>query len=214
MRIVHYGQSCVLIETGSARLLFDPGVLSSGFEDLRDLTAVLVTHQHFDHLDTAKLPALMAANPQATLVVDPGTAQDEIAKLDLPHTTVHPGDALSLAGTAVNVTGGDHAVIHKDRPVPPNVCYVVEHGAFYHPGDSFFVPEQKIDVLGIPIGAPWLKAGEAIEFLRAVSPRLAVPIHQAMLSDVGRAGLANWLTELGPDGTELHVLTPLEPADL
>jgi L-ascorbate metabolism protein UlaG (beta-lactamase superfamily) len=105
-------------------------------------------------------------------------------------------------------------VIHKDRPVPPNVCYVVDHGAFYHPGDSFFVPEQKIDILGIPIGAPWLKAGEAIDFQRAVAPRLSVPIHQAMLSDVGRAGLANWLTELAPDGTELHVLTPLEPADL
>src|SRR5207302_11229168 len=96
--------------------------------------------------------------------------------------------------------------------VPPNNGYVVEHGAFYHPGDSFFVPEQKIDILGIPIGAPWLKAGEAIDFQRAVSPRLSVPIHQAMLSDVGRAGVANWLTELAPDGTELHVLTPLEPA--
>src|SRR6266545_3097997 len=80
LQIIHFGHSCVLVETGSARLLFDPGTFSHGFEDLRDLDAILITHQHADHLDIDRLPALIQANPQATLVADPGSAEQEIAK--------------------------------------------------------------------------------------------------------------------------------------
>ena len=37
-------------------------------------------------------------------------------------------------------------------------------------------------MLGLPTGAPWLKLSEAVDFLRAVAPRTAVPIHEAVLS--------------------------------
>ena len=67
MRITRYGHSCLLVEDGDARLLLDPGVFSTGFEDLRGLTAVLVTHQHPDHLDVARLTALLEANPDAVV---------------------------------------------------------------------------------------------------------------------------------------------------
>ena len=128
----------MLIDTGSARLLFDPGTLSQ-FEEIRDLDAILITHQHFDHLDADRLPALVENNPGAKLYADPASAEQEIAKLALEATTVRPGDAFEVNGAAVNVVGGEHAVIHRDFPVPPNVGYVVDHGAFYHPGDSLFV---------------------------------------------------------------------------
>jgi L-ascorbate metabolism protein UlaG (beta-lactamase superfamily) len=214
LQIIHFGHSCVLVETGSARLLFDPGTLSHGFEDLRDLDAILITHQHFDHLDADRLPALVQANPQATLVVDPGSAEEEIAKLALQATVARPGDVIELNGAVVHGVGGEHAVIHPEFSMPPNVGYVVDHGAFYHPGDSFFVPEQKIDVLGLPAAAPWMKVGEAIDFQRAVAPRVSVPIHDAMLSDIGKQGTAGWFTRLAPEGTEVRVLTPLEPVEI
>jgi L-ascorbate metabolism protein UlaG (beta-lactamase superfamily) len=214
LRIVHYGHSGLLVDTGSARLLFDPGTFSTGFEDLRDLDAILITHQHFDHLDTDRLPALMAANPQATLVADAASAEQEIAKLSLVATVANPGDLLMFGGTTVNAVGGKHAVIHPDYPVPPNVGYVVNGGAFYHPGDSLFVPNGKIDVLGLPASAPWLKTGEAIDFQRRVSPRISLPIHDALLSDIGRQATVGWFTRLAPEGTEVRTLTPLAPVDL
>jgi L-ascorbate metabolism protein UlaG (beta-lactamase superfamily) len=172
----------VLLETATARLLLDPGGFSTGFEDLRDLTAILITHQHPDHLDEARLPALVAANPQATLVVDPGT-QAVVTKLGLTATVATPGDALELGGTAINAVGGDHATIYRDFPSITNTGYVIDHGAFYHPGDSFDVPEQDIDVLGVPIYAPWMKIAEAADFVRAVKPRVSVPIHEGMLKN-------------------------------
>jgi L-ascorbate metabolism protein UlaG (beta-lactamase superfamily) len=211
VQLVHYGHSCVLVETDSARLLFDPGMFSTGFEDLRDLDAVLITHQHPDHLDVSRLPALLQTNPNAKLIVDPGSAA-EVGKVDLAARVVSPGESLELAGASVHAIGGNHAVIHPEIPVPPNVGYVVEHGAFYHPGDSFYRPDQEIDVLGLPTGAPWLKLSEAIDFLRMVKPRVAVPIHQAVLAmpqmHYGR------FSELAPTGTEVRVLTEQEPTGL
>ncbi|MER7084017.1 L-ascorbate metabolism protein UlaG, beta-lactamase superfamily [Saccharopolyspora kobensis] len=211
MQITHFGHSCVLVETGSARLLIDPGTFSADFEGLRELDAVLVTHQHPDHLDLERLPALLAANPDARLVVDPGSAAS-IAERGLSATTARPGDAIELGGAAVNVVGGEHAVIHPDIPVVDNIGYVVDHGAFYHPGDSFFVPEQRIDVLGLPTAAPWLKLSEAIDFLRAVAPRTAVPIHEAVLA-VPQMHY-RMFEQLGPEGTAVEVLTKGTPTGL
>ncbi len=212
LQIIHFGHSCVLVETGSARLLFDPGTFSHGFEDLRDLDALLITHQHFDHLDVDRLPALVQANPQATLVVDPGSAEEEIAKLSLTATVANVGDTIELNGAVVHAVNGEHAVIHPEFPVPPNIGYIVD--GFYHPGASHFVPDHTIDVLGLPAAAPWMKVGEAAEFLRAVAPRVAVPIHDATLSEIGKQGTIAWYQRLAPSGSEVRALTPLEPTEV
>lgn len=205
MEIIHFGHSCVLLSTDSARLLFDPGAFSNGFESARELDAILITHQHFDHLDGSRLPALVADNPNAALIVDEDTVPD-IEKLGLTVTTVaRPDDTFTFGNTTVTAVGGRHATIHPDFPVPTNAGYVVDDGAFYHPGDALFVPRQDIDVLGLPMGAPWLKTSEAIDFLRAVGPRVAVPIHEAVLSEVGFQVQQNMVTRGAPD-TEFRVL--------
>ncbi len=211
MRITHLGHSCLLLETGSARLLFDPGTYSEGFEDLRDLDAILLTHQHPDHVDPERLPALVAANPRAVVVSDPDTAP-LLAKLGIEARTVAPGDHLDLAGTAVDVLGGEHAVIYADRPGCTNAAYLVDGGAFFHPGDSFSDPGRPVDVLGVPASAPWLKLAEAIDYVRAVRPRVAVPIHERAMATTRLAyGL---LTEFAPEGTTLRPLTPGEATEV
>lgn len=186
MQLSHFGHACVLVETGSARLLIDPGTLSSDFESLRDLDAVLITHQHADHVDVAKLPALLAANAKAVLLADPGSAP-ALRAAGLTVQVLLPGGHVKVAGASIDVVGGEHAVVHADIPIVPNGALIVDDGAFFHPGDSFFVPEQDVDVLGLPVSGPWLKIGESIDYVRSVAPRVAVPIHEKALSSTGSA---------------------------
>jgi L-ascorbate metabolism protein UlaG (beta-lactamase superfamily) len=200
MQITHFGHSCVLLDTGAARLLIDPGTFSSGFEDLTGLDAVLVTHQHPDHLDPDRLPTLLRRNPDARLIVDPGTAE----QIDADHETVEPGATVTVGGARVEVLGGRHAVIHPDIPVIPNNVYLVD-GTHLHPGDSLsVVPTDPLEVLFLPTAAPWQKLADAVDYLRKVAPRVAVPIHQGILAVPGM--YYGHFERLGPEQTTLRVL--------
>jgi L-ascorbate metabolism protein UlaG (beta-lactamase superfamily) len=210
VQIVHLGQSCVLVEIGAARLLLDPGVYSTGFEELTGLDAILVTHQHPDHLDLDRLPAVLAANPVAPLFVDRGSAPS-LAEAGIAHQIVDPGRQLELADARIDVIGGEHGVIHPDIPVVPNNGYLIggDGGTILHPGDSFTRPERPVDLLLLPTAAPWLKVSEAVDYLRAVSPTLAVPIHQAILAKPEKHyGL---FRELAPAVTSIQIAVHAEP---
>jgi L-ascorbate metabolism protein UlaG (beta-lactamase superfamily) len=63
MQLTHFGHSCLLAEFDHTRLLFDPGTFAHGFEGITGLSAILITHQHPDHVDVARLPALLEGNP-------------------------------------------------------------------------------------------------------------------------------------------------------
>lgn len=201
MEITRYGHSCLLVEDGGARVLMDPGAFSRGYEDLRGLTAVLITHQHADHLDPERLPALLEANPDAVLHVDEGSAG---TLGDVPHRVVRAGDVLDV-GVRVDVLGEQHAVIHEDLPRIPNVGYLVG-GSFFTPGDALLVPEADVEVLGLPTAAPWLKLSEAVDLLRAVAPRRAFPVHDAVLS-MPQIWYAQFAA-LAPDGCRFDVVAP------
>lgn len=204
MRLTKYEHSCVLVEDGDSRILIDPGSYSHGFETLAGLTAVLVTHQHADHVDVERLRPLLERNPEAGLYTDGGTAA-VLAESGIAVTGVQPGERLHVGDLTVDVFGGQHAVIHPDVPVIPNVAYLVG-GRFLHPGDSYTIPDVDVEILGVPTNAPWSKASECIDYLRAVEPAVAIPIHEALLAV---PDLYYGLFErLAPEETELRVVAP------
>jgi L-ascorbate metabolism protein UlaG (beta-lactamase superfamily) len=186
-------------------LLFDPGTFSHGFEGVTGLSAILITHQHPDHADPQRLPALVEANPQAALYADPQTAD----LLGGSWQPVEVGDELSVDGLTIRGVGGRHAVIHPEIPVIDNISYLVgdgEHPArLMHPGDALFVPGEPVEVLATPAAAPWLKISEAVDYLRAVAPRHAVPIHQGIIAAQALPIFYGRLTEM--TDTDFRVLT-------
>ena len=197
MQLTHFGHSCLLAEFGHTRVLFDPGTFAHGFEGITGLTAILVTHQHPDHIDTARLPSLLEGNPGAALYADPQTT----AQLGAPCREVHVGDELRIGELTVRAVGGRHAVIHPEIPVIENISYLVgdaDHPArLMHPGDALFVPGEPVDVLATPAAAPWMKISEAVDYLRAVAPRVAVPIHQGIIATEARGIYHGRLAEMG-----------------
>jgi L-ascorbate metabolism protein UlaG (beta-lactamase superfamily) len=196
MRITKYGHSCLHVTEGSASILIDPGTFSQGFETLSGLTAVLVTHQHPDHVDPKRLPLLLRGNPGATLYADAGSVQ-VLADAGIAATAVATGDVLDV-GTTVEVFAGDHAVIHRDIPVIPNAGYLIG-GRLLHPGDSLTVLDRPVEILALPTSAPWMAVKEAIDYFRAVDPKVAIPIHEKVMANP--AMVYGILQRLGPADT-------------
>lgn len=205
MELTHFGHSCLLADFGVARMLFDPGMFSHGFEGITGLSAILITHQHPDHADPYRLPALVDANPDAALYADPQTA----AMLGGNWKAVHVGNELDVDGVTIRGVGGRHAVIHPEITVIDNISYLVgdeEHPArLMHPGDALFVPDEPVDVLATPAAAPWMKISEAVDYLRAVAPTHAVPIHQSIIAPEARGIYYGRLAEMCD--TDFRVLT-------
>jgi len=207
MQITKFRHACLLVEDADARVLLDPGSYSVEFDGLTGLTAVLITHQHLDHVDPDRLRPVLERNPEAKVFADEDTVS-KLATVGIEATAVHAGDTVDV-GVEVKVFGKDHAVIHPDVPTVPNVGYLVG-GGFFHPGDSFTVPDADVEVLGLPTAAPWLKVSEAVDYVRAVRPAVAVPIHEASL--VTPAMVYARFEDLKPPGTALRVIddgTPL-----
>jgi L-ascorbate metabolism protein UlaG (beta-lactamase superfamily) len=201
MQLTHFGHSCLLANfkgdsAADTTVLFDPGNFSHGFEGITGLSAILITHQHPDHADPERLPALVDANPQAALYADPATA----AQLGGAWKAVNAGDEFTIGHLTVRGLGGKHAVIHPDIPVIDNISYLIGDGShparLMHPGDALYAPGEPVDVLAAPAAAPWMKIAEAVDYLRAVAPARAVPIHQGIIAPNALGIYYGRLTEL------------------
>jgi L-ascorbate metabolism protein UlaG (beta-lactamase superfamily) len=189
VHVTHYGHACVLAQLpDGTRLLFDPGTYSTGFEDLAGLDAVLITHEHPDHHDTERAPRLSTASPAAQVV-----------------SIASRADSVTAGGAVVRVQRGEHAVVHPALPNVPNHAYQVGD-LLFHPGDSFTLPAGPVRILLLPAGGPWMKLAEAADYLRAVAPEIAIPIHQAGLASVHQQLHYQVLRDLAPSGTTVLVL--------
>ena len=212
MRLTKFGHSCLLVEEGGARVLLDPGSFSEGFETLEGLTAVCLTHQHVDHVDRERVRPLLDRNPGVRVVSDEGSAE-ALGEAGADVEVVHDGDELALGGLALRVVGRDHAAVHPEIPMVPNVGYLVG-GRLFHPGDALTMPGEPVEVLAVPAGAPWLKLADAVDYLREVGPRVAVPVHEKVLSEVGISSHYRLLEQLGGPGTAFEVLDDGRPVEL
>ncbi len=187
MNITKYEHACLVVEEQGKKLVIDAGEFTTSLTDFSNITAVLVTHMHADHLDAKKLRAILAANPNVRFF---GTA--EVAKQvpDLPFTAVTGGTAETVAPFKLAFYGEMHAQIHPSIPQIQNVGVMV-NDTLYYPGDSFTVPGVPVKVMAMPISAPWLKAAEMIDLLLTVRPKQAFATHDAILSDIGHNMLTN-----------------------
>ena len=190
MRITKYTHSCVRLD-GDGVLVVDPGEFSER-SALDGADAVLITHEHPDHLDLAALTETVERRPGLRVFAHEQVLPKLAAFGDIA-TAVGPGESFAAAGFAVRTFGGRHALIHPDIPRIANLAYLIgdDDTNVYHPGDSFTVPEDTdVDTLFVPLNAPWMKLMESIDFVRAVKPGRAFAIHDALLNATG-AGISD-----------------------
>ena len=122
---------------------------------------------------------------------------------------VEDGDSFMVSEFRIDVYGKQHALVHADIPRVANVGYLIDQ-RLYHPGDAYHVPPVPVEVLLLPTSGPWTKAGEAVDYVRAVNPKLLIQIHEILLSENGQQSLVRIL---GPSVLNVISLTILAIGD-
>ena len=210
MRVTKYEHAALRVDDSGKSLLIDIGSFTTPLDNLGTVIGVVITHEHADHWTPEHLDRILKGSPGIPIYAPEGVAR---AAAGYEITVVKPGDTVDLDPFKIEFFGGEHAVIHKSIPVVDNVGVMV-NDSLYYPGDSYAVPRAAVTLLAAPIGAPWLKIGEAMDFVLAVKPKMAFGTHDMTLSVIGRdmaRARLKWATE--ENGGEFFFLDPSEGID-
>jgi L-ascorbate 6-phosphate lactonase len=175
-----YGQAGFRLAAGDSRVLIDPFLTDrpdrryappATVAHFADVTLVLCTHEHRDHLDLPFLREFCSVNPQAKIVV-PAPVVEMAAAAGIgrarlvgaaPGDELRSGEAIAHPVRALHGIGGDQPVAYEFAPGggPARFLgYLVQLGGirFYHAGDGLVYPELPAavsaltpDVLMLPI---------------------------------------------------------------
>jgi L-ascorbate metabolism protein UlaG (beta-lactamase superfamily) len=182
MKLSKYQHACFVVEKGGISIVVDPGSMTHDFIMPKHVAAVYITHSHADHLDAQKVITILREHPKAVLLAD----ERILSEFKNEHTqAIVSGETVDAGGIKLHFVGGNHEPIDSSIPTPVNIGIIIDD-TLYYPGDSYFVPEQPIHHLLLPISAPWLTIGNALNMIRAIKPQTAFPTHDALLSEDGQ----------------------------
>lgn len=199
MRITKLGHCCLVLEGDGATLLTDPGSFSDAQNGLTGIDAVLITHEHGDHLHIDSLKEVLKNNPTALVIGNSAVAKlvgERIA--DTQVVVVGDGQSTLVKDITVEGFGTYHAPIYQTMGLVENTGYMVD-GMFYFPGDNFHNPGKPVDILALPVAGPWMKMSDAIDFAKEVKPRVAFGVHDGMVQPFFRGFIGQALKMFVPD---------------
>jgi len=159
----------------------DPSSFNYGGESVKEtgLSAVLITHEHSDHLHIETLQEVLKNNPDA-IVISNTSVGKLLTEAGIAFTKVEDEDSYMLADVLIKGFGDKHAQIYEDYGQVQNTGYMID--SLCYPGDSFNMPHtDAVDILALPVLGPWMKMVEAIDYAKALKPRIVFPVHDGTL---------------------------------
>jgi L-ascorbate metabolism protein UlaG (beta-lactamase superfamily) len=173
------GHDSFLLE-GPQTIYFDPWRLSG---DLPQADLVLVSHEHGDHCSPKDVEKV--SGPRTVIIANQGAAPQLTGDVRV----MRPGDELAVQSVMVAAVPAYN--VNKFRSPgnpfhPKNVMhngYVVtlEGERVYFAGDTDHIPEMTdiaCDVALVPISGTYvMTVEEAVDAVRAIQPKVAVPMH-------------------------------------
>ena len=201
MQLTKFGHACVRIEKDGRRLVVDPGGLTEP-RALDGASAVLVTHEHFDHFCEATLRRAAGGNPALRIWANTSVAA-ATGRPRRPGARGRRGRRLHRAG--LRCAGARDLARTRSTPTsrasPTSASSST--AALFHPGDALTVPDSPVDTLLLPYTAPG-PPPEAHRLRTRGGPARVQAIHDGALNDMGRTMLAGLLGANGPGTGTIH----------
>jgi L-ascorbate metabolism protein UlaG (beta-lactamase superfamily) len=205
MKIKKFGHCCLLIEVDGVKLLTDPGSYTTEQQISEKIDAVLITHEHADHLHVESLKEVLKKNPEAVVITNTGVGK-KLDEAGVAYTVVEGRSKTEVKGIEIEAYDGKHEEIFEEIGQVQNTGYFIA-GKLFYPGDSFKDPEREVDVLALPVAGPWCKIPDAVRYALQVKPKKAFPVHDGMIKP-DSLGLTQRIPEkvLTDNGIEFIIL--------
>lgn len=191
MRLTYFGHSCFLLELAGARIVFDPWLSGNPHGSVEPATVpcdyVCCSHAHGDHI----ADALNLAQLHGATLIAPFELAEHFAAKGAKTIDLMPGGGVNLSWGRVRMTPAFHSS-SIELPDGANCAmgvasgYVVTAGGkrLYHAGDTALFGDMALigraglDAALLPIGDRYtMGPADAIEALRLLRPKIAVPMH-------------------------------------
>jgi L-ascorbate metabolism protein UlaG (beta-lactamase superfamily) len=180
MKISKHVHSCLVFEKEGFKLLIDPGKFSFAEElvspeDFADVNAVIITHNHPDHLDKEHLQAILKLS-RATIYTN-AQVQNELQQAGIESKLLPLGDS-TIGPFALHTMSVQHEAL-LDNPAPEMTAFVIDSKVL-HPVDSFedsLLQFQGIPLLLLPVMAPFTTELRIAAFADAIEPKQILPVH-------------------------------------
>ena len=197
-----YGHSSLMIQYKSLCVYTDPVSQYADYAALPKADIILITHEHFDHLDKEAVSSLLKKDTK--IVTNPNSAK-KLGRGDVlknGQTITEKGIKIE-AVPAYNATKGHEQYHPKGR----DNGYILNLGAvrIYIAGDTEDIPEmtrlKNIDIAFLPVNQPYTmtpaQLRHAVEIIR---PKIVYPYH---FSETDPQAMKNALKDV--DGVELRI---------
>ena len=169
-----YIQSSFRIQSGDTVVYVDPHRVEGG--PTADL--ILITHEHFDHMDVNTIDSL--DTKETVLIAGERVVKELTGRVSSKLVPLQEGASTVQKGIEVKAVPGYNGY----HPRGFNLGYVFHLGdqTIYHAGDTDCVPEMAnlgaIDVALLPIGGTYTMNEEAAAVaVRVIRPKVTIPMH-------------------------------------
>ncbi|MEK7569295.1 MAG: MBL fold metallo-hydrolase [Patescibacteria group bacterium] len=181
MKVKKIGHCCFVAEPKEGvRIMTDPGDFTKGAEREENITAILITHEHGDHLHIETLKKVLESSPKALVITNTAVGK-LLDQAGITHQVVEKGQEKEISGVAICSFGNLHAEIYESMGRVQNTGYMID--SLCYPGDAFEDPGHPVEILALPVAGPWMRMKDALLYAQALKPRISFPVHDAFIQE-------------------------------
>ncbi len=183
MNITKIGHCCLVVEVDEVKIMVDPGAWTTGQNEIKGLDAILITHEHADHFHVESLRVVLGNNPGVRIYTNSAVGK-LLTESGISFELLEEGSEIKVKEVPISAFGKEHGVVYPTIPNVMNTGFLIAD-RLYYPGDAFVQIKKKVEVLALPVAGPWMKMWEAIDFAKAIQPKIAFPVHDGFLAFPG-----------------------------